>query len=85
MRLSEKSLACFFFPDVILEIAELNGKTSNNNIRLAAAMLIISIARLVVAAFIIPVITTPFKLTIIAPFKCNAYKAIRGCAASSAN
>jgi phosphoribosylcarboxyaminoimidazole (NCAIR) mutase len=69
----------------MLEIAESNSKTSNNNIRLAAAMLAINITRLVAAALIIPVIATPLKLTIIAPFKCNAYKAIRGCAASSAN
>ena len=45
-------------------------------------MLIISIARLVVAAFIIPVITTPFKLTTIAPLRRNACKAAGSFAAS---
>jgi hypothetical protein len=69
----------------MLEIAESNGKTSNNNIRLAAAMLAINIIRLVAAALAILVIATPLKLTIIAPFKYNAYKAIRGRAASSAS
>ena len=68
----------------MLEIAKLNSETSNNSIRLAVAMLAISIARLAAAAFIILVIATPFKLitlailVIAAPLKCNVYKAIRG-------
>ena len=72
----------------MLEIAKLNGKTSNNNISLIIAMLAISIARLVATALVIPIIATPLKLAtlailvIIAPLKRNAYKAARGCAAS---
>ena len=61
----------------MLEIAELNSKTSNNNIRLAAAALVVNIAKLAAIALAIPVIA--------APLKRSAYKAIRGCAASSAS
>jgi hypothetical protein len=85
VRLSEKSLACFFFPDVILEIAKLNSKTSNNNIRLIAIILAINIAKLVIIALIILIIATPFKLAIITPLKYSAYKAIKGYAANSAS
>jgi hypothetical protein len=63
----------------------LNGKTSNNSARLVVAMLAISIAKLVAIAFTIPVIAAPLKLITIAPLKCNAYKAIRSRAASSAS
>jgi hypothetical protein len=72
----------------MLEIAKSNSKTNNNSIRLAAATLIINIAKLAVAAFAILIIATPLKLitfailVIATPLKCNAYKAIRGCAAS---
>jgi hypothetical protein len=75
----------------MLEIAESNGKTSNNNIRLVAATLAISVARLAATAFAVLVIATPFKLTTLAvpiiatPLKCNAYKAIRSRAASGAS
>jgi len=75
----------------MLEIAELNGETSNNSASLVAATLIINIAKLAATALSILVIATPFKLTtliiliIAAPFKCNAYKAIRGRAASNAS
>jgi hypothetical protein len=75
----------------MLEIAKSNSETSNNSIRLAAATLIISIAKLVIAAFAILVIATPFKLiafiilVIAAPLKRSAYKAIRSRAASGAS
>jgi hypothetical protein len=69
----------------MLEIAKSNSETSNNSIRLVTAMLIISIAKLVATAFAIPVIATPLKLIIAAPLRRSAYKAIRGCAASSAS
>jgi hypothetical protein len=69
----------------MLEIAKLNSETSNNSIRLIVAMLAISVIRLVAIAFVIPVIATPLKLTIIAPLKHSAYKAIRGYTASSAS
>jgi hypothetical protein len=69
----------------MLEIAKSNSETSNNNIRLVAAMLAINIAKLVATAFIIPVIATPLKLIAITPLKRNAYKVIRSCAASSAS
>jgi hypothetical protein len=61
----------------MLEIAELNSKTSNNNIRLAAAALVVNIAKLVAIALAIPVI--------VAPLKRSACKAIRGRAASKAS
>jgi hypothetical protein len=48
-------------------------------------MLAINIAKLVAAALIIPVIATPFKLTIITPLKRNAYKVIRGRVTNSAS
>ena len=48
-------------------------------------MLAISVARLAATALIIPVIATPLKLTIAAPLKRSAYKAIRGYTASSAS
>jgi hypothetical protein len=61
----------------MLEIAELNSKTSNNNIRLAAAALVVNIAKLVAIALAIPVI--------VAPLKRSACKATRGRAASKAS
>jgi hypothetical protein len=66
----------------MLEIAESNSKTSNNSIRLTAAILAISIAKLVATAFAILVVATLFKLIIVTPFKRGACKAIRGRAAS---
>ena len=69
----------------MLEIIESNSKTSNNSIRLAAAMLTISIARLAAAALVIPVIATPLKLIAITPLKRNAYKVARGRVASNAS
>jgi hypothetical protein len=69
----------------MLEIAKLNGKTSNNNIRLVIAILIISVAKLAATALAIPVIATPLKLAIATPLKRSAYKAIRGRAASGAS
>jgi hypothetical protein len=69
----------------MLEIAELNGETSNNSIRLAATMLIISVARLVATTLAIPVIATPLKLAIIAPLKHSACKATRSYIASNAS
>ena len=73
----------------MLEIAKSNSKTSNNSIRLAAATLAISIAKLVATTFIVLVAIAPFKLAtlivfiIVAPFRRSAYKAIRSCAASN--
>jgi hypothetical protein len=61
----------------MLEIAELNSKTSNNNIRLAAAALVVNIAKLAAIALAIPVI--------VAPLKRSACKATRGRAASKAS
>ena len=75
----------------MLEIAESNGETSNNSIRLAAAALTINITKLAATALAIPIIATPPKLTtlivliIATPPKHNAYKAIRGRAASNAS
>ena len=67
----------------MLEIAKSNSETSNNSVKLAAAMLAISIAKLAATAFAVLVIATPLKLATITLFKRGAYKAIRGCAASS--
>jgi hypothetical protein len=67
----------------MLEIAKSNSETSNNSVKLAAATLIVNIARLAAAAFAIPVIVAPFKLITITPLKRSAYKAIRSYAASS--
>jgi hypothetical protein len=69
----------------MLEIIKSNGETSNNSTKLAAAILIINIAKLVATALIIPIAATPPKLTTITPLKRSAYKAIRGRAASSAS
>ena len=75
----------------MLEIAKLNSKTSNNSTRLAAAALAISIAKLVIATFIVLITAAPLKLTTfavliaIAFLKHSAYKAIRGCIASNAS
>jgi hypothetical protein len=67
----------------MLEIAKSNSETNNNSIRLAATMLAINIAKLAAAALAILVIATPLKLITITPLKRSAYKAIRGCVASS--
>jgi hypothetical protein len=73
----------------MLEIAKSNGETSNNSASLVVAMLAINIAKLVAITLAILVIATPLKLITLAiiiiatPFKRSAYKAIRGCAASS--
>jgi hypothetical protein len=75
----------------MLEIAELNGKTSNNSIKLAAAALAISIAKLAATALAVLITAIPLKLAtlailiIAAPLKRNAYKAARGRAASNAS
>jgi hypothetical protein len=75
----------------MLEIAESNSEIDNNSARLAVATLIINIARLVATTLAVPIIATPFKLAtliilvIAAPLKRNAYKAIRGRAASGAS
>jgi hypothetical protein len=69
----------------MLEIAKSNSETSNNSAKLAVAILAISIAKLVATAFAVLVIAIPLKLAITTPFRRSAYKAIRGCAASSAN
>jgi hypothetical protein len=69
----------------MLKIVKSNSETSNNSIKLAVAILVISITKLVAAALIILVIATPLKLTIITPLKRSACKAIRGRAASSAS
>jgi hypothetical protein len=69
----------------MLEIAKSNGETSNNSIKLVAAMLAISVARLAAAALVILVIIAPLKLTTITPLKRSAYKAAEGRAANSAS
>jgi hypothetical protein len=69
----------------MLEIAKSNSETSNNSIKLVAAILAINIAKLAAIALVILVIATPLKLATIAPLKRSAYKAIRGCAASNAS
>jgi hypothetical protein len=69
----------------MLEIAESNSETSNNNIRLVVITLIISVAKLVVTTLIIPVIATLLKLAIITPLKRSAYKVAGGYIASSAS
>jgi hypothetical protein len=75
----------------MLEIAKLNGKTSNNSARLVIAALAISVARLIATTLIILVVAALLKLAalavpvIVAPFKRSACKAIRGRAASSAS
>jgi hypothetical protein len=75
----------------MLEIAELNGETSNNSASLIVVTLAISIAKLAATILAILVIATPLKLTtlailiIAAPLKYNAYKAARGRAASDAS
>jgi hypothetical protein len=69
----------------MLKIAESNGETSNNSIRLVAAILAINIAKLVATTLIILIAAAPLKLAIAAPLKRSAYKAARGCAASGAS
>ena len=75
----------------MLEIAELNGKTSNNSARLVAATLAISIARLVAATLAVPIAVAPPRLAalailvIAAPLKHSACKAVGGRAASGAS
>jgi len=73
----------------MLEIAKSNGETSNNSVKLAAAIFVISIARLAAATLEVLVVATPLKLIalivliIATPFKRSAYKSARGRAASS--
>jgi hypothetical protein len=68
----------------------LNSKTSNNSIRLIAAALAVSIAKLAAITLIVLIAAAPFKLitlivlVIATPFKHNTYKVIRGRVASSA-
>ena len=75
----------------MLEIAKSNSKTSNNSIKLAAAMLAINIAKLVATTLAILVIAILLKLTtlvifvIVAPLKRGACKVARGRAASGAS
>jgi hypothetical protein len=69
----------------MLEIAKSNGETSNNSVRLAAAVLAISVARLAAAALIVPVAAAPLKLATTIPLRRGACKAAGGCAASSAS
>ena len=68
----------------MLEIAKSNSETSNNSIKLVAAILAINIAKLVAIALAIPVIATPPKLAA-ATLRRGAYKAAGGRAASSAS
>jgi hypothetical protein len=68
----------------MLEIAELNGETSDNSIGLAAAALIVSIARLAAIALVIPVAATPLKLAV-AALRHSACKATGSRAASGAS
>jgi hypothetical protein len=67
----------------MLEIAELNGETSNNNIRLVVAILAINIAKLAATTLAILIAITPLKLITITPFKRSAYKVTRSRAASN--
>jgi hypothetical protein len=75
----------------MLEIAELNGETSNNSTSLIVATLAINIAKLAAATFVILIIATLLKLIafaipiIVAPLKRSTCKAIKGRAASSAS
>jgi hypothetical protein len=68
----------------MLKIAKSNGETSNNSIRLAAAMLAINVAKLAAAALAVPVAAAPLKPAA-TTLKRGAYKAARSCAASSAS
>jgi len=67
----------------------LNGKTSNNSAKLAAATLAISVAKLAATTLIILIIAAPLKLIALAIpiiatlLRRNACKAIRGRVASS--
>ena len=45
----------------MLEIAKSNGETSNNSVKLAAAIFVISIARLAAATLEVLVVATPLK------------------------
>ena len=69
----------------MLEIAKLNGETSNNSIKLVIAILAINIAKLVATTLTIPVIATPLKLATTTPPKRSACKAIRSYTASKAS
>jgi hypothetical protein len=46
----------------MLKITKLNSKTSNNNIRLIIATLIINIAKPAITTLIVAIIATPLKL-----------------------
>jgi hypothetical protein len=69
----------------MLEIAKSNSKTSNNSVKLAIAILAISIAKLAATTLAILIIAALLKLATITPLKRGAYKAARGCVASSAS
>jgi len=72
----------------MLEIAKSNGETSNNSVKLAAAIFVISIARLAAATLEVLVVATPLKLItlvvpiIALPLKRGACKVAGGRAAS---
>ena len=68
----------------MLEIAKSNSKTNNNSIKLIAAILAISVAKLAATTLIILIIATFLKLAT-TTLKHSAYKAIRGRAASNAS
>jgi hypothetical protein len=69
----------------MLEIAKSNGETSDNSIKLAAAVLAIGVAKLAAAALAIPVTATPLRPITATPLKRGAYKAAGGRAASGAS
>jgi hypothetical protein len=75
----------------MLEIAELNGETSNNSAKLVVAALAISVTRLAAAALAILIAAAFLKLIafavliIAAPLKRNACKVAGGRVASSAS
>ena len=72
----------------MLEIAKSNGETSNNSVKLAAAIFVISIARLAAATLEVLVVATPLNLItlvvpiIALPLKRGACKVAGGRAAS---
>jgi Na+(H+)/acetate symporter ActP len=75
---------------IILEIAKLNSKTSNNNARLVASALIVNIAKLVAITFALSVArlaATAFAVAITAALLnlvyTSAYKGSKSSAASS--
>jgi hypothetical protein len=75
----------------MLKIVKSNSETSNNSAKLAAVTLIISIAKLVATALVVPIAATLPKLTTLAilviatPLKRDACKAAGSHAASNAS